>query len=88
MVTTFRNSRILRRSHVEFATGYSRSTIYLRISQGLWPKPVRLGARAVGWPAEEVDALNAARIASQSDDQIRDLVTKLVDARRRAGRGE
>ena len=68
---------IVRRRQVEAATGYSRSTIYLRISQGLWPKPVGLGARAVGWPESEVAAINAARIAGKSDDEIRDLVTKL-----------
>ena len=54
---------ILRRKQVQAESGYSRSTIYLRIAQGLWPKPVSLGARAVGWPAGEVSAVNAARIA-------------------------
>jgi prophage regulatory protein len=68
---------ILRRKQVEHETGLSRSTIYLRISQRLWPKPISLGARAVGWPATEVHALNAARIAGRSDDQIRELVNEL-----------
>lgn len=68
---------ILRRTRVEAFTGYSRSTVYLRISQGLWPKPVSLGSRAVGWPASEVAALNAARIAGKSDDDIRALVARL-----------
>lgn len=68
---------ILRRKQVEAETGYSRSTIYLRIAQGLWPKPVSLGARAVGWPAGEVSALNAARIAGRSDEEIRALVARL-----------
>ena len=72
---------ILRRRQVEAETGYSRSTIYLRISQGLWPRPVSLGARAVGWPAGEVTALNAARIASKSDADIRALVVRLQAAR-------
>lgn len=72
---------ILRRKQVEAESGYSRSTIYLRISQGLWPRPISLGARAVGWPAGEVDALNAARIASKSDGDIRALVAKLQAAR-------
>ena len=72
---------IVRRRQVEAATGYSRSTIYLRISQGLWPKPVSLGARAVGWPAAEVAALNVARIAGRSDDEIRQLVARLHVAR-------
>ena len=72
---------IVRRKQVQAESGYSRSTIYLRISQGLWPKPVRLGARAVGWPASEVTAINAARIAGKSDDDIRALVTALEAAR-------
>lgn len=74
-------STILRLPAVKAETGYSRSSIYLRISQGLWPKPVSLGARAVGWPADEVAALNAARIAGKGDDEIRRLVTKLEAAR-------
>jgi len=76
---------ILRRRQVQVETGYSRSTIYLRITQGLWPKPVRLGARAVGWPAAEVAALNAARIAGQPDDAIRALVARLEVNRHVAG---
>lgn len=78
---------ILRRRQVQTETGYSRSTIYLRISQGLWPKPVRLGARAVGWPAGEVSTLNAARIAGKSDDEMRALVASLEMARRTAYSG-
>ena len=68
---------ILRRKQVQAESGYSRSTIYLRIAQGLWSKPVSLGARAVGWPAGEVSAVNAARIAGKSDDDIRALVASL-----------
>ena len=74
-------STILRRKQVEAETGYSRSTIYLRISQGLFIKPVSLGARAVGFPAGEVAALNAARIAGRTESDIRDLVVKLETAR-------
>lgn len=73
---------ILRRKQIEAESGYSRSTIYLRISQGLWTKQVSLGARAVGWPAAEVDALNSARIAGKSDVEIRELVLRLEAARK------
>ena len=72
---------ILRRKQVESESGYSRSTIYLRITQGLWTRPVSLGPRAVGWPAGEVAALNAARIAGKTDGQILDLVVQLHSAR-------
>ena len=72
---------ILRRKQVEARSGYSRSTVYLRMSEGLWPRPVRLGRRAVGWPAREVDAVNAARIAGKDDDEIRQIVVALEAAR-------
>lgn len=75
---------ILRRKQVEALTGYSRSTIYLRITQGLFVRPVSLGARAVGFPAGDVEALNAARISGRSEAQIRDLVAKLESERSRA----
>jgi prophage regulatory protein len=48
----------------------------------LWTKQVNLGTRCVGWPAGEVSALNAARIAGKSDDEIRALVVKLEAARK------
>ena len=73
---------ILRLPAVMSESGLSRSTIYLRMSQGLWTKPVKLGARAAGWPADEIAALNAARIAGKSDDAIRALVVKLQAARK------
>jgi prophage regulatory protein len=48
---------ILRRKQVEARTGLSRSTIYLRISQGTFPPPVKLGGpRAVGWIESEIEA--------------------------------
>ena len=75
---------LLRLPAVKGQSGYSRSTIYLRMSQGLWTRPVSLGARAVAWPAGDVAALNAARIAGKSEDQIRALVLKLEAARQAA----
>jgi len=65
-------------------TGLSRSTIYLRISHGLLTKPVSLGGRAVGWPASEVAALNAAWIAGKSEAEVRELVITLQTARKSA----
>lgn len=78
------SKRILRQPDVEYETGEPRSTIYHRISQGLFPKPVQLGPRSVGWPANEVAAVNAARIAGKSPDEIRTLVTRLEVARKTA----
>lgn len=77
---------ILRLPAVKAASGLSRSTLYSRIAAGLWPPAVSLGARCVGWPADEVEALNAARIAGKTDAEIRDLVQHLVASRRKADR--
>lgn len=75
---------LLRLPTVKAETGASRSTIYLRIQQGLWTKPVKLGPRSVAWPASEIAALNAARIAGMADAEIRGLVAKLEAARKSA----
>lgn len=73
---------ILRLPAVKGESGLSRSTIYLRIAQGLWTKPVSLGPRAVGWPSNEIEALNAARISGKSDSQIQELVQTLHTKRK------
>jgi len=75
---------ILRLPAVLSQSGASRSTLYLRVNQGLWPKPIKLGPRSVGWPAAEVSTLNAARIAGKTDVEIRALVCQLETARKAA----
>jgi prophage regulatory protein len=73
---------ILRLPAVKESTGLSRSTLYLRIAHGVFMHPVNLGGRAVGWPAHEVAALNAARIAGKPDAEIRELVAQLEATRK------
>jgi len=46
---------ILRLPAVITRTGLARSTIYLRISDGKFPRPISLGGRAVGWIESEID---------------------------------
>ena len=73
---------ILRLPAVRDRSGQSRSTLYLRVSQRLWTRPVSLGPRMVGWPSPEVDALIVARIAGKTDEEIRALVENLEAARK------
>ena len=56
--------RILRLPEVLRRTGLSRSTIYVRLDQGRFPRPVSLGARAVGWIDVEVDEWIRERIVA------------------------
>lgn len=75
---------ILRLPAVLRERGRSRSAHYLDIQQGLFTRPVSIGLRAVGWPSGEVAALNAARIAGKTAEEIRALVVKLEAARKAA----
>ncbi len=54
--------RFLRLADVKTRTGLSRSTIYLNIANGLFPRPVSLGLRSVGWLESEIDAWMMQRI--------------------------
>ena len=70
--------QMLRMPAVLTETGHrSHATIYNAINEGLFTKPVRIGQRAVAWPADEVHAINAARIAGKSAAEIRDVVKHL-----------
>ena len=60
--------RFLRLPEVLARTGLSRSTIYVRLDRGRFPRPVSLGARAVGWIEAEVDEWIRERIAASRSD--------------------
>ena len=60
---------ILRLSTVKAITGLSRSTIYLRMSEGTFPEKISLGSRAVGWLETEVqDWLDERISVSRKED--------------------
>lgn len=46
---------ILRLPDVLKATGLTRSPLYELMSDGDFPRPVKLGRRAVGWKSSEVE---------------------------------
>jgi prophage regulatory protein len=64
--------------------GRSRSSTYNDVKDQLLTEPVRIGAGAVAWPASEIRAINCARIAGKTDDEIRALVRALHAARKEA----
>ena len=53
--------RILRRRAVEEMVGIGRSTLYAWVAEGGFPRPLRLGARAVGWRESDIHAWLASR---------------------------
>ena len=52
----------LRLPAVKARTGLSRSTIYLRMAAGTFPKTISLGDRAVGWLDSEIAEWIAQRV--------------------------
>ena len=62
---------VLRRKQVEARTGLSRSSIYARLKPNpkrpgdydpTFPKPIKLGAKAIGFIESEVDAWLTAQV--------------------------
>lgn len=53
---------ILRLPTVKARTGLSRSTLYLYMARGTFPKAISLGKHAVGWAESDVDDWIAERI--------------------------
>jgi prophage regulatory protein len=61
--------RVLRRKDVEAMTGLSRSSIYQGIQDGAFPRPIKLGPKAVGWVESEVTSWIEERILNREISQ-------------------
>jgi prophage regulatory protein len=48
--------KFMRRPEVEARTGLPRSTIYDKMKNGSFPKPISLGKRTVAWLSADIDA--------------------------------
>lgn len=78
MTSTRKQPLRLERPSKGFARlGLGRSTGYKQIQDGLLPKPVAIGERARALVEHEIDMVIRARIAGQSDDEIRQLVRRI-----------
>lgn len=60
---------LLRLPTVRQRTGLARATIYQRIKEGTFPKPIALGARAVAWTKTSVDTWIEAQIRASRQEQ-------------------
>ncbi len=61
--------------------GVSTATYYEWISKGLMTPGVSIGLRSVAWPDHELQKLARARVAGQSEEEIKSLVQSLIVAR-------
>ncbi|MGD0466463.1 MAG: AlpA family transcriptional regulator [Gammaproteobacteria bacterium] len=61
---------ILRLPAVKKCTGLSRSSIYLRIAKGNFPRQISLGTRTVGWIKSEIEAWLSNQIAQSRGNTV------------------
>ena len=59
--------RILRLPAVMEMSGLSRAAIYDQMARSLFPRPLRIGPRAVGWLEDDIDDWLATRPRGGSD---------------------
>ena len=64
-------------------TGMGETSFRTAIADGLLPKLIKLGPRAVGIPEHEIDQIIRARIAGLPDAEIRKLVERIHAERAR-----
>ena len=62
---------VLRQKRVQEQTGLSRSSMYLYIQEGDFPRPINLGPRSVGWLEHEIDDWLAERIKKRDSGRKR-----------------
>jgi len=76
-------SRVIRSQSPEAdaLTGFRKSARAAKVIDGLLPPPIRLGGKACGFLAHELEAVIAARATGADDDAVRRLVKSLIAAR-------
>ena len=61
-------TRLLRRPEVQSRTGLSRSSIYALMDKGRFPRPRRIGKRAVAWIEADIEHWLAQRVEADPLD--------------------
>ena len=60
---------ISRRPQVQARTGIPKATMYAMMATGAFPRPIKIGARAVAWLDSDIDRWIEARVvASKKGD--------------------
>lgn len=57
--------QVLRLDAVEKMVGLKHSTIYAKVAEGSFPKPIKLSAKAVGWLESDIQAWLEALVSAR-----------------------
>ena len=58
-------------------TSFGRSSLYAKIGEGLFPKPVKVGSRKIAWPEYEVNQVMAFYLRTTDEEERKIFVTNL-----------
>lgn len=61
---------LIRKPHVLRRVGFGNTELYRRVAAGKFPKPVRIGARAVAWNSAEVEKWISDRLAERDAEGV------------------
>jgi len=75
------NLRVIRKPEACNLAGLSNTSLFEQTRAGIFPPPISLGARAVGFIFFEIQTVLAARSIGKSDDEIREIVKALIRQR-------
>jgi prophage regulatory protein len=75
------NLKIIRKPEACSLAGMSNTSLFEQTRAGIFPPPISLGSRAVGYLFHEIQAVLTARAAGKSDDEIRLIVKALIKMR-------
>lgn len=68
---TIKSNRIIREKECKLITGIPTSTRYEMIRKGKFPRPIKLGERAVGWIYQEVCDFIEERKAERDNAEVK-----------------
>lgn len=71
----------LNKALVQKQTALKHANLYVRIREGKFPSPVKIGRMSV-WIDKEINAVCRAHAAGFSDDQLKELVARLEAERK------
>lgn len=61
--------KFIRRPAVSVMTGRSKAALYVDISAGKFPRPIRIGSRAVAWDVSEVQEWMQSQVSARDSMQ-------------------
>lgn len=76
--------RVIRKAEALAISGLSNTTIFEQTKNGEFPPPINVGTRAVAYFEREIQAVIAARAAGYSSEEIKELVSNLVEQRKKS----